>query len=268
MWAYKGSPPGPRVWDEIVASPVWLPPDSTPPKSLLVRRKKRKANQPEFQINYHETGPSYASAYGLVAAYHRKYLEQADGTIVIGNDEGIRTHGSVDYMSIMRRHSHGCHRLLNHIAVRVMSFVLEHRPHVRLGNERLAFKKIFVYEDESYLVDIKEGGYVFKLDVPLKVHVNEGRIRGKLKRPVEIEIPKWNTDIGAYVTPDGGAVQLQGDQLIDVPLPPPDAGAGMPPPVAPYPGGGAPVAPAVPPPLQGARPSTQPAPSPVTPPLR
>ena len=240
MWAYKGSPPGPRVWDEVVASPVWLPPDSTPPKSLLVRRKKRKAGQPEFMVNYHETGPSYASAYGLVAAYHRKFLEQADGTIVIGNDEGIRTHGSVDYMSIMRRHSHGCHRLLNHIAVRLMSFVLEHRPHQRLGNENLSFKKIFVHEEQEYLVDIKQGGYVFKLDMPLKVHVNEGRIRGKLKRPVEIEIPKWNTDLGAYVTPDGGAVQLQGDQLIDVPLPPPDAGIGALSAPAGFPGSGVP----------------------------
>jgi hypothetical protein len=243
MWAYKGSPPGPRVWDEIVASPVWLPPDSTPPKSLLARRKKRKADEPPYVINYHETGPSYASAYGLVAAYHRKYMEKSDGTIMIGGDEGIRTHGSVDYMSIMRRHSHGCHRLLNHIAVRLMSFVLEHRPHTRVGNERLSFKKAFVFEDEDYLVDIKEGGYVFKLDTPLKINVNEGRIRGKLKRPVEIEIPKWNTEIGAYVTPDGGAVQLQGDQLIDVPLPPPDAGVGALPP----PAGGAPSPSAVPP---------------------
>jgi hypothetical protein len=249
MWAYKESPPGPRVWDEIVASPVWLPPDSTPPKSILARRKKRKADEPPWTVNYHETGPSYASAYGLVAAYHRKFVEKSDGTIMIGNDEGIRTHGSVDYMSIMRRQSHGCHRLLNHIAVRLMSFVLGHRPHTRVGNERLSFKKPFVYEDETYLVDIKEGGYVFKLDVPLKVNVNEGRIRGKLKRPVEIEIPKWNTDIGAYVTPDGGAVQLQGDQLIDVPLPPPDAGVGaLPPPITgvPYPTAVPPVAPAPP----------------------
>jgi hypothetical protein len=210
-----------------VASPVWLPPDSTPPKDLLARRKLRKPGEPIYEVNYHETGPSYASAYGLVAAYHKKYFEKSDGSIVIGNDEGIRTHGSVDYMSIMRRHSHGCHRLLNHIAVRLMSFVLEHRPHTRLGNEHLGFRKQFAYEDQTYLMAIDEGGYVFKLDTPLKVMVDEGRIRGKLKRPVEVEIPKWNTEIGAYVTPDGGAVQLQGDQLVDVPLPPPDAGVGV-----------------------------------------
>jgi hypothetical protein len=243
MWAYKESPAGPRVWDEIVASPVWLPPDTTPPKDMLARKKKRKANEPEYEINYHETGPSYASAYGLVAAYHKNYFEKPDGTILIGNDEGIRTHGSVDYMSIMRRHSHGCHRLLNHIAVRLMSFVLEHRPHTRLGNEHLGFKKQFTYEDQTYLMDIKEGGYVFKLDTPLKVNVEEGRIRGKQKTPIEFEIPKWNVDVGAYVTPDGGAVQLRGDQLVDVPMPQPDAGVGA---LSPIASGIVPVVPLVP----------------------
>jgi hypothetical protein len=136
MWRYKDSPPGPRVWDEIVAAPVWLPPDSTPPRDLLKRRTKGKASDPPYYVNYHETGPSYASAYGLVAAYHHEYFERPDGTMLIGRDEGIRTHGSVDYMSIMRRHSHGCHRLHNHIAVRLMSFVLAHSPHRRKSSTR------------------------------------------------------------------------------------------------------------------------------------
>jgi hypothetical protein len=238
MWRYKDSPPGPRVWDEIVSAPVWLPPDTTPPKDMLVRKKKRKPDEPEFEVNYHETGPSYASAYGLVAAYHKKYFERADGSIMIGNDEGIRTHGSVDYMSIMRRHSHGCHRLHNHIAVRLMSFVLDHRPHKRLGNEKLSFKKSILYEDQTYEMDIKQGGYVFALEVPIKVEVFEGRVRGDVKRPLEFLVPKWNPDAGAYVTADGGAVQVQGDQLVEVPLPPPplsDGGVPLPPVVAPPP---------------------------------
>ena len=69
-------------------------------------------------------------AYGLVAAYHQLYSEDTDGNVRLGGDQGIRMHGSVDYMSIMRRHSHGCHRLHNHIAVRLMSWVLAHRHHV------------------------------------------------------------------------------------------------------------------------------------------
>jgi hypothetical protein len=224
MWKYKESPVGPRAWTQIVASPVWLPPDSTPDRELLKRKKDRKPDEPEFYVNYHETGPSYASAYGLVAAYHREYFQKADGTLLIGRDEGIRTHGSVDYMSIMRRHSHGCHRLHNHIAVRLMSFVLAHRPHRRIGQEALVFKKLLEYEDQTYDMDIRQGGYVFELDVPLKINVDAGRVRGQVKQPIEFAIPKFDELYGAYVTPDGGAVQVRGDQLIEVPLPEPDGG--------------------------------------------
>ncbi|MDD9938294.1 MAG: L,D-transpeptidase [Myxococcales bacterium] len=224
MWKYKDSPIGSRVWSRIVASPVWLPPDSTPPRDLLKRRRNRKKGEPRYQINYHETGPSYASAYGLVAAYHRKYMERGSGRIEIGGDEGIRTHGSVDYMSIMRRHSHGCHRLHNHIAVRLMSFVLAHRPHYRVGQQPLAFKKTIEYEEETYNLDLKHGGYVFELEKPLKVRVHEGRIRGKLKEPIPFGVPKYDSEIGAYVTPDGGAVEVRGNQLVDVPMPVPDGG--------------------------------------------
>lgn len=224
MWRYKDSPPGPRVWDEIVSAPVWLPPDSTPPKDLLKKNLDRKPKDPPYYVNYHETGPSYASAYGLVAAYHHEYFERPDGTLIIGRDEGIRTHGSVDYMSIMRRHSHGCHRLHNHIAVRLMSFVLAHSPHHRRGQAPLAFKKILLYEDVEYPIDIKEGGYVFELDPPIKINVDEGRIRGELKSPIEFAIPKYDPDVGAYVTPDGGAVELRSGQLVEVPMPVADGG--------------------------------------------
>ena len=63
---------------------------------------------------------------------------------------------------------------------------------------------------------------------PLKVEVLEGRIRGQLKQPIEFAIPKYDPALGAYVSPDGGAVELRGDKLIDVPLPQvPDAGVGV-----------------------------------------
>jgi hypothetical protein len=175
-------------------------------------------------VNYHETGPSYASAYGLVAAYHREYWQRPDGTLALGRDEGIRTHGSVDYMSIMRRHSHGCHRLHNHMAVRLMSFVLAHRPHKRLGQESLVWKKLLAYEEEQYMMEIREGGYAFELNEPLRINVAEGRIRGQVKKAIEFPIPKWDELYGAYVTPEGGAVQVRGDHLIEVPLPAPDGG--------------------------------------------
>src|SRR5690606_35637176 len=99
----------------------------------------------------------YASAYGLVAAYHQREFVRDDGSRFYGGDEGIRTHGSVDYMSIMRRHSHGCHRLHNHIAVRLMSFLLRHRPHKRVGQEPLTYGRRFQYEGHTYEFALRHG---------------------------------------------------------------------------------------------------------------
>ncbi len=228
-WKYKESPPGQVLWEEIVSAPVWLPPLSTPPRDLLKRRQKRKPDETKYEINYHEVGPSYASAYGLVAAYHRPFARKADGTIRITGDEGIRSHGSVDYMSIMRRHSHGCHRLHNHIAVRLFSFVINHRPHTRTGHQPTNWWMNFDYEEEPYSLQIKQGGYAFKLDRPLFVNVLEGRIRGNVQKPLAVAIPKYNTECGAYYMPDGSAVLPHADGRMDVAYAPPCATA----PVAP-----------------------------------
>jgi hypothetical protein len=206
MLKYKGSPVGKRVWSRISSAPIWVPPESTPPRVMVTKRKKRGVVY--YEVNYHTTGPSYASAYGLVAAYHRKYYRGADGELKIGGDEGIRTHGSVDYMSIMRRHSHGCHRMHNHIAVRLMSFVLEHRPHTRYGSQPMEYRREFEYEDEMYVMEFDKGGYNFVLDEPLPVEVLEGRVRGKLKEPIEVALPRYDKEVGAYVQPDGMWVNI------------------------------------------------------------
>lgn len=225
-WKYKNSPDGPVIWTEIVSAPVWLPPETTPPKDLLDRtpRSRRRQNPLPYEVDYHETGPSYASAYGLVAAYHHPYTENAAGDLRVMGDDGIRSHGSVDYMSIMRRHSHGCHRLHNHIAVRLMSFVLAHSPHQRRGQQRLNFQRDLEYEGETYHMEIREGGYVFTLNHPIRVEVLEGRVRGELQDPVEILIPKFDPLYGAYVLPDGGAVEFRHGALVEVPRPEPDLG--------------------------------------------
>jgi hypothetical protein len=206
MWKYKGSPVGKRVWSRISAAPIWVPPESTPPRVMLTKRKKR--GEEYFEVDYHTTGPSYASAYGLVAAYHRKYYRSPDGKIQVGGDEGIRTHGSVDYMSIMRRHSHGCHRMHNHIAVRLMSFVLEHRPHTRYGQQPMVYRREFEFEEVMYLMEFDKGGYNFVLEEPLLVEVLPGRVRGQVKEPIEVAIPRFDKEVGAYVLPDGGWVTV------------------------------------------------------------
>jgi hypothetical protein len=206
MWKYKGSPVGKRVWSRISAAPIWVPPESTPPRVMLTKRKKR--GEEYFEVDYHTTGPSYASAYGLVAAYHRKYYRSPDGKIQLGGDEGIRTHGSVDYMSIMRRHSHGCHRMHNHIAVRLMSFVLEHRPHTRYGQQPMVYRREFEFEEVMYLMEFDKGGYNFVLQEPLFVEVLPGRVRGQVQEPIEVAIPRYDREVGAYVMPDGAWVTV------------------------------------------------------------
>ncbi len=223
MWKYKNSPVGPRVWARIVAAPVWLPPTSTPARDLL-KRDPRGQGKDRYYINYHETGPSYASAYGLVAAYHLKYRRDAEGNIRLGGDEGIRTHGSVDYMSIMRRHSHGCHRLHNHIAVRLMSFVLAHRPHRRLGAQPISYRLPLEYEGYTYLLALDQGGYVFELDRPLPVRVLEGRIRGRVQHPIAHPLPKYDEERGGYFLPDGTQVVVDRFGNVTPYVPPPPEG--------------------------------------------
>jgi hypothetical protein len=207
MWKYKGSPVGKRVWSRISAAPIWVPPESTPPRVMLDKRHSKKRGN-YFEIDYHTTGPSYASAYGLVAAYHRRSYRSPDGKVQVGGDEGIRTHGSVDYMSIMRRHSHGCHRMHNHIAVRLMSFVLEHRPHTRYGQQPMVFRREFEFEEETYVMEFDKGGYNFVFDEPFPVEVLPGRVRGQVKVPIDVALPRFDREVGAYVMPDGAWVTV------------------------------------------------------------
>ena len=183
-----------------------------------------------MQVNYHETGPSYASAYGLVAAYHARVAWRDDGTSRTSGDVGIRSHGSVDYMSIMRRHSHGCHRLHNHIAVRLMTFILQHRRHRRVGHEPLAYTLPLQHEDERYELELTEGGYEFKLDNPIPVSVTTGRVLGSVTSPIDHPLPRYNQEAGAYVMPDGQHVTVsRGGTITPIAMPVSDAGVGEPP---------------------------------------
>ncbi len=234
VWRYKNSPTGERIWHQIVSAPVWLPPESTPSRDLLSRVPGRSGAE-AFSVNNHETGPSYASAYGLVAAYHQRFSENDDGSFQGRGDEGIRTHGSVDYMSIMRRHSHGCHRLHNHIAVRLMSWVLAHRPHRRVGHSQVGFRRAITHEGHNYELAIDQGGYVFALERPIVVEVLDGRIRGDRATPIEEPLPRFNEEAAAYLLPDGGAVRISpSGAMTPYVLPPPDGGVPEPSIIDPY----------------------------------
>ncbi|MDA3862866.1 MAG: L,D-transpeptidase [Deltaproteobacteria bacterium] len=185
-YAYKNSDVGKRIWKDIYAAPVWIPPKSTPPSGLM--KSYYQDRRWITRLNQEEIGPSYASAYGLVAAHHIR--NRSDSGKPIWFDNGIRTHGSVDYMSIMRRHSHGCHRLHNHLAIRLFSTILKHHQHERIGQSKLIYQRKFIYNDKEQTISINTRGYRFSLEQPVKVNVLPGRILGKLKKPYEGYIRK------------------------------------------------------------------------------
>lgn len=185
---YKNSDVGSRVWRDIVAGPTWIPPASTPPRDLLKRRWLD--GRVQLAVNYDEMGPGYASAYGLVAAYHVREITDDEGNITSVLDNQIRTHGSVDYMSIMRRFSHGCHRLYNMSAVRLFSFILMHRAFEREGQTPLGFGRAFEWEGKEHTISLKTRGYRYRLAEPIPVEVTKGRIQGKRKSPIEGYVPR------------------------------------------------------------------------------
>jgi len=190
---YKNSDIGPRVWRKIVAGPVWLPPDTTPSGDLLktVIYKHRKVKVP----NYNEFGPWYASAYGLVAAFHERQVEQKNGGFRY-LDNGIRSHGSVDYNSILRRYSHGCHRLYNHLAIRLFDFILRHKPFKRVGQISAGYSHKIKVDEDTFVIQLNSRGYQYELLEPVPVYVQRGRIRGSQRTPIEGYMPKPDYEYG------------------------------------------------------------------------
>jgi hypothetical protein len=187
---YKNSDVGPLIWQEIVASPVWIPPDGTPVKDLLARKTLDRDVGPVTVVNTDVMGPGFQSAYGLVLAIHHR----KSGSKLFDNQ--IRTHGSDDYTSIARRFSHGCHRLVNSRAVRMFDFILRRRPFERIGNQPMSLRKRFIYEDKQYEYLLDTRGYYYELKQPISVLVTEGKIMGKTKRPIEAYVPKPGVDYG------------------------------------------------------------------------
>jgi hypothetical protein len=190
-YKYKSSDVGPRVWRDIVAGPVWIPPESTPAKDLLTRKTLDRDVGAVTVVNTDVMGPGFQSAYGLVLAIHHRKAGAAGWF-----DNQIRTHGSDDYTSIARRFSHGCHRLVNSRAVRLFDFILRRRSFERVGNQPIKLRRHFTYADKEYEFQLDTRGYYYELKPPIPVSVNEGRILGKAKRPIEAYVPKPGVDYG------------------------------------------------------------------------
>ena len=174
---YKESYVGPRVWRDVVASPAWMPPPSTPDDELVKRVNGRwVANRALF-------GPGYRSAYGLAMVVHHRVVPSRDETTEpLFIDQGIRAHGSVSYRSITSGTSHGCHRLYNHLAVRLASFLLRHRTHVRHGSMPVRYGRTAHAHGATVPIRIESRGYRYELVPPVPVEVLEGRVRGRLQQ--------------------------------------------------------------------------------------
>ena len=202
-YRYKESDVGRRVWRHIVAAPVWLPPTSAP-LGAMVKTKYVSGGYPKV-VNYDETGPGYLSAYGLVAGIHEQLRRH--GEAVAYYDNGIRTHGSFDYLSLRGRFSHGCHRLYNNLAVRMFSFVLGHRKAKVLGPMALGFRRTFYWEGEVYDMRLPTRGFYFQLEPPLPIETLKGRIKGTLKQPIAEYMQKPGVKYGSDKPPaaTGGA---------------------------------------------------------------
>jgi hypothetical protein len=185
-YKYKGSDTGPRVLRKISSGPVWIAPESTPIRGLI--KSKKVEGRWQNIVNYDELGPGYLSAYGVVAGYF--VIPGENGAPDV--DRGIRAHGSSDYLSIYSNngYSHGCHRLPNHLAIRLYDFLLQHRHTIVKGDAPMAFSRQFLAKEQVYDMRIPSRGFEFELDPPISVNVLEGTIRGTLQDPVEGFIPK------------------------------------------------------------------------------
>jgi hypothetical protein len=183
---YKGSDVGPRVWRHIVTAPVWIPPPSSPLGSMV--KEKRVVGTYVRVTNYDETGPGFLSAYGMVAAIHEEMRRTPDGVRYF--DNGIRTHGSFDYPSLRGRFSHGCHRLYNQLAMRLFSFVLDHRKSRVVGPVAAGYRRAFYSRGEVFEMRLPSRGFYRELEPPIPVEVLEGRIKGTLQKPIAGYVPK------------------------------------------------------------------------------
>jgi hypothetical protein len=183
---YKGSDVGPRVIRNVVAGPVWIAPTSTPIRGLVKSKVVRGKSQQV--VNYDELGPGYLSAYGLIAGYIVTPGVNGRGDF----DNGVRLHGSSEYLSMYSANgfSHGCHRLPNHLAIRLYSFILRHRPIRIVGDQPMDFARQFLKGDDAFEIRIASRGYSYVLDPPLPIEVLEGEIKGEVKNPIMTYVPK------------------------------------------------------------------------------
>ncbi len=172
---YKESVTGDSIWPDILVTPTWHPSPGMPTRKLLVKRGD--VWEPKTEI----VGPGYRAAYGLVAIVHH----QIEGVDERGQpqlmDHRIRTHGTPAYRSVKRGESSGCHRLHNHLALRLAGFLVRHRVNVRHGLVPEDYVRKLEYQGQKVALESESKGYRFELTPPVPVTVLDGDVRGNAK---------------------------------------------------------------------------------------
>ena len=182
---YKESVTGDALWPEILATPTWHPAPGMPTRKLLVKRGDTW--EPRTEI----VGPGYRAAYGLVAIVHHQIMGVGEGGEPQLMDHRIRTHGTPAYRSVKRGESSGCHRLHNHLALRLAGFLVRHRAHVRDGLVPEDYVRKMEYQGQQVALESESKGYRFKLTPPVPVTVLDGDVRGNarsVKRVVPLAV--------------------------------------------------------------------------------
>ncbi|MFO0637364.1 MAG: L,D-transpeptidase family protein [Nannocystaceae bacterium] len=174
---YKASSPGTFVWRDVVAAPTWFPPPSTPNRELVWRRPDGR-----WVLREDTVGPGYRSAYGLAMLIHLQSLPVRGKPEPRWRDTGVRTHGSSSYLSVYGDHSHGCHRLPNHLALRLTSFVLRQREHEVLGPIVEHYARRVTWGSVRW-IRRHSRGFGYRLHEPIEVIVREGTVRGPVREP-------------------------------------------------------------------------------------
>jgi hypothetical protein len=178
---WKESDVGKRVWRDLYAAPVWYPPSSTPDRDLVKYLWNGK-----WRLKREIMGPGPRSAYGMVMLVHHKETPQRRRVRM--DDNGIRVHGSSSVTSIAHGNSHGCHRLFNHLAVRLGGFLLAHRAHERKGEDIRPFRRIVNYRGR-FEAKLRSRGFLYQLTPPVPVEVLPGRIKSARKVPPRNSAP-------------------------------------------------------------------------------
>src|SRR4029078_3435713 len=110
--------------------------------------------------------------------------------------------------------SHGCHRLPNHIAIRMYSFILQHPNMTIVGDQSMHFARQFLSQETAFEIRLPSRGYYYVLDPPLPVNVLEGEIKGDGKKPAAgyAEMPEDNhqTALPVPAAPEGAEAKAGG----------------------------------------------------------